>query len=93
MPICLPPGPKFPDSKGVVYVAGYPNYNDQDCTTNDDGPDPYSMCKFPFINSGMLISNCISITSPSGNNEACKRIHKQVMKTHGQFPPNGYSQA
>ena len=22
MPICLPPGPRFPDLKGVVYVAG-----------------------------------------------------------------------
>ena len=22
MPICLPPGPKFPDLRGVVYVAG-----------------------------------------------------------------------
>ena len=22
MPICLPPGPKYPDSKGEVFVAG-----------------------------------------------------------------------
>ena len=63
-----------------------------DCTTNGDGPDPYSMCKFPFLNSGILIHDCISIKSPSGSNEACVRISKQLMKTHGTFPPDGYSQ-
>ena len=29
MPICLPRGSKFPDSKGVVYTAGYPAKNSQ----------------------------------------------------------------
>ena len=65
--------------------------HDQDCTTNGDGPDPYSMCKFPFLNSGILINDCISITSPSGSNKACERISNQVRKTHGKFPPDGYS--
>ena len=50
------------------------------------------MCKFPFFNSGILINDCISITTPSGGNKACKRISKQVMKMHGKFPPNGYAQ-
>ena len=29
MPICLPPGPNFPDLKGVAYVAGYSNNNSE----------------------------------------------------------------
>ena len=66
--------------------------HDEECTTEGDGPDPYSMCKFPFWNSGILISDCISIFSPSASNKACKRISNQVTKTHGKFPPNGYSQ-
>ena len=32
MPICLPPGPRFPDLKGVVYVAGNSNKNSQICS-------------------------------------------------------------
>ena len=77
--------------KTVNFIIGWGMVHDQDCTTNGDGPDPYSMCKFPFLNSGILISDCISITSPSGSNKACERISKQVMKTHGKFPPDGYS--
>ena len=62
--------------------------NDQDCTTNDDGPDPYSLCKFPFYTNNLLVSDCISIMSPSGNNNACKRLSKE---SGGKFPPPGYS--
>ena len=110
MPICLPSGPRFPDSKGVVYVAGtnsnqnsqvnfqkkskfigWGSTNDQDCTTNDDGPDPYSLCKFPFLKGGLLHTECLPSTSPSGNNKVCVRMSEQVTKDHRKFPPPGYS--
>ena len=70
---------------------GWGMTNDQDCTTNDDGPDPYSLCKFPFFTSKLLVPNCITTMSPSGNNKACKRLSKQVTKSGGKFPPRGYS--
>ena len=94
MPICLPsPRSNFPDFQGQVHVAGYqkPN-NDPVCSTNGDGPDPYSLCKFPFFTSGLLVTGCITTTSPSGKNKICEKIIKQVTKDHGKFPPPGYSQ-
>ena len=65
--------------------------NDNECTTNDDGPVPYSLCKFPFFTSGLLVTGCISVASPSGRNKICKRISKQVTKDRGKFPPPGHS--
>ena len=34
-PICLPKGNRFPDTSGVVYVAGWGLLHDDECTTND----------------------------------------------------------
>ena len=53
MPICLPLSTKFPDDKGIVYVAGWGMRHEasqeKDCITNEKGPDPFSKCKFPFF--------------------------------------------
>ena len=73
------------------FIIGWGMVHDQDCTTNGDGPDPYSMCKFPFLNSGILINDCISIVSPSIENKACERLRNQLNKSHENFPPDGYS--
>ena len=65
----------------------------QDCTTNGDGPDPYSFCKFPFKDSSsdLLINDCIAMRSPSGKNMACERLSNQFIKMKEKFPPDGYS--
>ena len=44
----LPPGRRFPDRSGKVYVAGWGTTHDSKCTTNEFGPSPNAKCKFPF---------------------------------------------
>ena len=90
MPICLPPGDKFPDEKGVVYAAGwglhYKSTKKMDyCTTGDKGPDPFSKCKFPFFfgGSSMSFSQCMIMKSPSHGDKSCRSIYKLMKKRKG----------
>ena len=65
--------------------------HDNDCTTND-GPDPYSKCKFPFRYKGSNVVNCqFGQPSPSADNKFCKRLSQQIAKRYGTFPRKGYS--
>ena len=91
MPICLPPGDKFPDEKGVVYAAGWglphESTKEKDCTTGDKGPDPFSKCKFPFFlgdtGSSMSFTQCLKIKSPSHGDKSCRSIYKLMKKRKG----------
>ena len=87
MPICLPPGDKFPDEKGVVYAAGWrqKETKTKDCTTGDKGPDPFSKCKFPFFMAGLIIpfNQCLLSTSPSQKIKGCRSIYKLMKKRKG----------
>ena len=75
MPICLPPTEKFPDEKGIVYVAGWGLHHEstkaEDCTTGEKGPDPFSKCKFPFFidNTGCLILKRMILNGSEGQND------------------------
>ena len=82
MPICLPPTDKFPDERGIVYVAGWGSTNKVDCTTGDKGPDPFSKCKFPFFveDAKVPFSNCLLRKSPSAKNRGCKLLYKLMLK-------------
>ena len=100
MPICLPPTEKFPDEKGIVYVAGWGlNHESEkkgDCTTNNKGPDPFSKCKFPFFidkPGSIPFSQCLKSKSPSAENNGCKKLYKLMKKRKGNsvsFPDSGY---
>ena len=97
MPICLPPTDKFPDEKGVVYVAGWRSTKELDCTTGENGPDPFSKCKFPFFIGeqyvGMPFTQCLKTKSPSAMNKGCKELHNLMIKRNGNatsFINNGY---
>ena len=90
MPICLPPAEKFPDEKGIVYVAGWGLHHEstqqKDCTTGDKGPDPFSKCKFPFFLADALslpFKNCISTKSPSAKIKGCHLLYKMMIKRKG----------
>jgi hypothetical protein len=89
MPICLPPTEKFPDEKGIVYVAGWGLHHEstqeKDCTTGDKGPDPFSKCKFPFFieNSSIKFKQCIITKSPSAKNKGCHVLFKMMIKRKG----------
>ena len=88
MPIRLPPTEKFPDEKGVVYVAGWganhESSQEEGCTTNDKGPAPFSKCKFPFYigNMGTAFGQCIKTESPSAKNRDCKKLYKMIIKNN-----------
>ena len=92
MPICLPLSDKFPDEKGIVYVAGWGLHHEStqelDCTTGDKGPDPFSKCKFPFfsgeIGLAMSFNDCLLTKSPSSNDKDCKELYKLMIKRKGQ---------
>ena len=99
MPICLPPGDKFPDEKGIVYVAGWGLHHEStkelDCTTGDKGPDPFSKCKFPFFfrNTGLAFKQCLKTPSPSSWNKNCQKLFKMMKKRKGNdvsFLDEGY---
>ena len=86
MPICLPPTEKFPDEKGIVYVAGWGLHHEstkfKDCTTGDKGPDPFSKCKFPFFigNTAIKFNQCIITKSPSHGDRGCRLLYKMIRK-------------
>ena len=100
MPICLPPGDKFPDEKGIVYVAGWGLHHEStkelDCTTGDKGPDPFSKCKFPFFNlntNSGAFRQCLMVKSPSSQNKNCQKLFKMMKKRKGNdvsFLAEGY---
>ena len=99
MPICLPPSDKFPDEKGIVYVAGWGLHHEsnkeKDCTTGDKGPDPYSKCKFPFFfeNTAIPFQGCLETPSPSSRNKDCQKLYKLMKKIKGKnvsFLNKGY---
>ena len=98
MPICLPPSDKFPDEKGVVYAAGWgqKETKEKDCTTGENGPDPFSKCKFPFFidePGSLQFNQCLLSPSPSAKNEGCRKIYKLMKKRKGKtvsFLDKGY---
>ena len=86
MPICLPPTDKFPDEKGIVYVSGWRSSKDLGCTTGENGPDPFSKCKFPFFIDeirGLRFNHCLRTKSPSAMNKDCKELYNLMIKRNG----------
>ena len=87
MPICLPPTDKFPDEKGIVYVAGWQESTKElDCTTGENGPDPFSKCKFPFFigeQMSLPFNQCLKSKSPSAENKGCQLLYKMMKKRKG----------
>ena len=95
MPICLPRNDKFPDERGIVYEAGWGS-ND-DCITNNKGPDRFSKCKFPFFSedAGLAIpfDQCLLTKSPSAKNKGCHDLYQLMRKRKGNttnFLDQGY---
>ena len=91
MPICLPFTEKFPDVKGIVYVAGWGLHHEstkeKDCTTGDKGPDPFSKCKFPFFTDKMkdvmTFTQCLKTKTPSYDDKGCRMLYKKMIKRKG----------
>ncbi len=76
--------------KGFAFVAGWGSKHDFSCTTGQEGPSPYTECKFPFYYIGIPFFKCSHIPSPSSKDRLCKAlIKKEKLK---KFPPTGFTQ-
>ena len=65
-----------------AYVAGWGADNSQ-CDSNDFGPSPHTMCKFPFVYKGK--PNRLSMSTVKIAILACKNITKYFPKMNGFF--------
>lgn len=81
VPICVPDSTHFHDrpkeggrgEEMKVYVAGWGASSSQ-CDSNNHGPDPHTMCKFPFQYNGQVYSQCTRIPPPSSKNKVCQQF-------------------
>lgn len=68
-------------------MAGWGSTQDSMCTTDANGPDPFTRCKFPFLYAMTTFHNCVPADSPTYANPLCKALLKAV----GKVPATGYT--
>ena len=54
-------------------VIGW-GYNGNQCDTNDNGPNPNTQCKFPFMYNGELQRECVKTSTPAAENLICTEL-------------------
>jgi hypothetical protein len=85
-PICVPSNIKFPDKPKEAYVAGW-GASKHSCDTTEHGPEPHTMCKFPFKYKGQVLNRCTRLPTPASDNPICGQLFKwaksspKLMKT------------
>ena len=72
-PICLPPSPTFPDRPKDAFVGGW-GASKFMCDTNEHGPNPHTMCKFPFEHNGQVFDRCTRMPTPSASSPVCMQL-------------------
>lgn len=73
-PICMPPSSRFKDRPRNAFVGGW-GANYAYCSTNKDGPNPHTQCKFPFKYKGQVFSQCTRLPTPTSDNPICKQLY------------------
>ena len=106
-PVCLPPGPRFPDTTGEVmgYVEGWGNdaSSSSKCMTNELGPAPFSPCQTKTIVDSKRneFPGCGQIRSPTGflmkdKSHPCNKFKKFLAlkenKKRIPFLPSNFTQ-
>jgi len=75
-PICMPSKLDTKLSmaeKNKVFIAGWGAQTAQGmCDTNDSGPSPNMMCKFPFVHNGRQYNFCTHDPTPAEIDPVCK---------------------
>ena len=66
---------KFKDA----YVSGW-GLGHYSCNTNDFGPNPHTMCKFPFVHNEQVHEKCTTLPTPASDNPVCKQLFKWAKK-------------
>lgn len=95
-PVCLPPGPRFPDSTGKLmgYVEGWGNDAafGTKCMTRELGPAPFSPCQQRTLLESDSFPGCSQLRSPTGflmssKSHPCKELKKFLNRGGGQKQP------
>lgn len=77
LPICFQQTPNAYENiyNSVVYVAGWGRLRNEDCFTDNQGPNRHDRCRFPFIYNNKKYDHCITDQeSPSFGNRRCKQF-------------------
>ena len=92
-PICLPTPQDHKMAaeahNPIAFVAGW-GANYMNCDSNDFGPAPNTMCRFPFVSNGRKANFCSMRPTPSAANPVCKTFY-QWSKRSGNPIKLGYS--
>ena len=91
VPICLPDKKirqNLENSK--VYVGGWGRLRNEDCFTDNFGPNRHDKCRSPFYYNGKLFHGCITnMSSPSAGNKRCQQF--KLAKGDEAMPKKGES--
>ena len=55
-------------------VKGWGYTKNEDCFTNNNGPNKHAKCRFPFIYKGKYWKDCIKNPSPSKGDRRCQQF-------------------
>jgi len=75
-PICMPTEEDTENTmkeRNKVYIAGW-GAQFSACDTNDSGPMPNTMCKFPFVHNGKTHDFCTHEPTPAETDPICKKF-------------------
>ena len=78
-PLCVPNSAAFEDRPDQAYVGGWGTSKNK-CDTNDFGPNPHSVCKFPFQYRGQVFNKCSRMPTPAAMNPVCNELFKWAQK-------------
>ena len=96
MPVCLPPGRRFPDDSGQLrgYSEGWGTDSDTSgaCLTGEEGPSPFSACQERTRlasrrpgRPGVVFHGCLKQLSPTARDRqgACSRLRDHLKAQSG----------
>ena len=72
------------------YIKGWGRVSNEDCFTDDFGPNRHDKCRKPFYYEGKLYEGCQkTIESPSSKNRRCQQLEQE--KGNSSMPTEGDS--
>ena len=70
-------------------VKGWGRVRNEDCFTDNFGPNRHDKCRFPFFYDGKLLNSCLMVPSPSSKNRICQQLEQEKGKS--SMPTDGDS--
>ena len=76
-------------SNHIYFVKGWGRTNNEECFTDNFGPNRHDKCRFPFFYEGKLFNDCLKFPSPSSKNRICQQFEQEKGKS--SMPTEGDS--